>query len=139
MIHRSSVHHHATVNHCINCLEMKLLFVVAVFLIRMLGILFCCNFDHTFPFTELKLYTFDGRHTTAKLSASIGGDLIQLTPKQRPAKERNGKVAWFQKDGTSCTPDPVESSVSPHDAKHVSCNKSQSSESNNLFWKLIMP
>ncbi|XP_075878766.1 adhesion G protein-coupled receptor L4 isoform X2 [Nelusetta ayraudi] len=42
---------------------------------------------------ELKLFTFDGRHTKAKLSASMAGDLIHLTPKQRPAKERNGSVS----------------------------------------------
>lgn len=51
------------------------------------------------PSAELKVFTFDGRHTKAKLSASMAGDHINLTPKQRPAKDRNGKVALlaFQK------------------------------------------
>ncbi|XP_059197863.1 adhesion G protein-coupled receptor L4 isoform X2 [Centropristis striata] len=42
---------------------------------------------------ELKLFTFDARHTKAKLSASMGGDHINLTPKLRQAEERNGSVS----------------------------------------------
>lgn len=45
--------------------------------------------------TELKLFTFDALHIKAKLSASMGGDHIQLTPKLRPEEDRNGKVADF--------------------------------------------
>ncbi|XP_029989109.1 adhesion G protein-coupled receptor L4 [Sphaeramia orbicularis] len=42
---------------------------------------------------ELKLFTFDARHTKAKLSASMGGDTINLTPKLKPETERNGSVS----------------------------------------------
>ncbi|KAK2835444.1 hypothetical protein Q5P01_015928 [Channa striata] len=42
---------------------------------------------------ELKLITFDARHTKAKLSASMGGDHINLSPKVRPEEERNGSVS----------------------------------------------
>ncbi|KAF7662831.1 hypothetical protein LDENG_00225910 [Lucifuga dentata] len=42
---------------------------------------------------ELKLFTFDVRHTKAKLSASMGGDHINLTPKLRPDEGRNGSVS----------------------------------------------
>uniref|UniRef100_A0A8D0AUV4 Adhesion G protein-coupled receptor L4 n=1 Tax=Sander lucioperca TaxID=283035 RepID=A0A8D0AUV4_SANLU len=42
---------------------------------------------------ELKLFTFDARHTTAKLSASMGGNHIHLSPKLRPEEDRNGSVS----------------------------------------------
>ncbi|XP_068447888.1 adhesion G protein-coupled receptor L4 [Clinocottus analis] len=42
---------------------------------------------------EMKLFTFDARHIKAKLSASMGGDLINLTPKLRPEEDRNGSVS----------------------------------------------
>ncbi|XP_049911900.1 adhesion G protein-coupled receptor L4 [Epinephelus moara] len=42
---------------------------------------------------ELKLFTFDARHTKAKLAASMGGDHINLTPKLRPEEDRNGSVS----------------------------------------------
>ncbi|KAF3690846.1 Adhesion G protein-coupled receptor L4 Precursor [Channa argus] len=42
---------------------------------------------------ELQLFTFDARHTKAKLSASMGGDHINLTPKVRPEEDRNGSVS----------------------------------------------
>ncbi|XP_070765228.1 adhesion G protein-coupled receptor L4 [Enoplosus armatus] len=42
---------------------------------------------------ELKLFTFDARHTKAKLSASMAGDHINLTPKLRPEEDRNGSVS----------------------------------------------
>ncbi|TMS20495.1 Adhesion G protein-coupled receptor L4 [Larimichthys crocea] len=42
---------------------------------------------------ELKLFTFDARHTKAKLSASMEGDHINLIPKPRPEEERNGSVS----------------------------------------------
>ncbi|XP_032382303.1 adhesion G protein-coupled receptor L4 [Etheostoma spectabile] len=42
---------------------------------------------------ELKLFTFNARHTTAKLSASMGGNHIHLTPKLRPEEDRNGSVS----------------------------------------------
>lgn len=41
--------------------------------------------------TELKLFTFDVQQTKAKLSASMGGDRISLTPKLTPKDGRNGK------------------------------------------------
>ncbi|XP_053177949.1 adhesion G protein-coupled receptor L4 [Scomber japonicus] len=41
---------------------------------------------------ELKLFTFDARDTK-KLSASMGGDHINLTPKLRPGESRNGTVS----------------------------------------------
>uniref|UniRef100_A0A8C7Z8B3 Adhesion G protein-coupled receptor L4 n=1 Tax=Oryzias sinensis TaxID=183150 RepID=A0A8C7Z8B3_9TELE len=40
---------------------------------------------------ELKLFTFDVQQTKAKLSASMGGDRISLTPKLMPKDGRNGK------------------------------------------------
>ncbi|KAG8003725.1 Adhesion G protein-coupled receptor L4 [Nibea albiflora] len=51
---------------------------------------------------ELKLFTFDARHTKAKLSASMEGDHINLIPKPRPEEDRNGKVTQFKcfKDGS---------------------------------------
>ncbi|KAI3368252.1 hypothetical protein L3Q82_007972 [Scortum barcoo] len=42
---------------------------------------------------ELKLFTFDARHIKAKLSASMAGDHINLTPKLRPEEDRNGSVS----------------------------------------------
>uniref|UniRef100_A0A3P9MLF8 Adhesion G protein-coupled receptor L4 n=2 Tax=Oryzias latipes TaxID=8090 RepID=A0A3P9MLF8_ORYLA len=42
---------------------------------------------------ELKLFTFDVRQTKAKLSASMGGDQISLTPKLKPKDGRNGSVS----------------------------------------------
>ncbi|XP_047443995.1 adhesion G protein-coupled receptor L4 [Mugil cephalus] len=42
---------------------------------------------------ELKLFTFDARHTKANLSATMGGDYINLTPKPRPEEDRNGSVS----------------------------------------------
>lgn len=42
---------------------------------------------------EVKLFTFEAHHTKAKLSASMGGDHINLTLKVRPEEDRNGKVA----------------------------------------------
>lgn len=41
----------------------------------------------------MKLYTFDARQTKARVSASVAGDHINLSPKLRAAKDRNGKVA----------------------------------------------
>lgn len=40
----------------------------------------------------MKVFTFDVHHTKAKLSASMGGDYINLTPKLRPEEDRNGKM-----------------------------------------------
>uniref|UniRef100_A0A7N9AVY7 Adhesion G protein-coupled receptor L4 n=1 Tax=Mastacembelus armatus TaxID=205130 RepID=A0A7N9AVY7_9TELE len=42
---------------------------------------------------ELKLFIFDARHVKPKLSASMGGDHINLTPKLRPHEEINGSVS----------------------------------------------
>ncbi|KAG7513755.1 adhesion G protein-coupled receptor L4 [Solea senegalensis] len=42
---------------------------------------------------ELKLFTFDAHHTKTKLSASMGGDHISLTPKLRPDGDKNGSVS----------------------------------------------
>uniref|UniRef100_A0A665UXW1 Adhesion G protein-coupled receptor L4 n=1 Tax=Echeneis naucrates TaxID=173247 RepID=A0A665UXW1_ECHNA len=42
---------------------------------------------------ELKLYTFDSHHTKAKLSTSMGGDHINLTPRSRPEEDRNRSVS----------------------------------------------
>ncbi|XP_033937307.1 adhesion G protein-coupled receptor L4 [Pseudochaenichthys georgianus] len=42
---------------------------------------------------ELKLFTFNARHTKAKLSVTMGGDHINLTPKLRPEEDRNGSVS----------------------------------------------
>ncbi|KAM7387911.1 hypothetical protein PAMP_024122 [Pampus punctatissimus] len=42
---------------------------------------------------EMKLFTFVARNTKAKLSASMGGDHINLTPKLRPGESRNGSVS----------------------------------------------
>ncbi|XP_041863096.1 adhesion G protein-coupled receptor L4 [Melanotaenia boesemani] len=42
---------------------------------------------------ELKLFTFDPHHTKAKLTVSMGGDHISLTPKPRPEEDRNGSVS----------------------------------------------
>uniref|UniRef100_G3P4Q8 Adhesion G protein-coupled receptor L4 n=1 Tax=Gasterosteus aculeatus aculeatus TaxID=481459 RepID=G3P4Q8_GASAC len=42
---------------------------------------------------ELKVFTFDVRHMKATLSASMGGDHINLTPKLRPQGDRNGSVS----------------------------------------------
>ena len=41
--------------------------------------------------TELKLFTFEAHQIKAKLSVSMGGDHINLTPKLKPEEERNGK------------------------------------------------
>lgn len=41
----------------------------------------------------MKLYTFDAGETKARVSASVAGDHINLSPKLRAAKDRNGKVA----------------------------------------------
>ncbi|KAM9761593.1 adhesion G protein-coupled receptor L4 [Menidia menidia] len=41
---------------------------------------------------ELKLFTFEAQ-TKTKLSVSMGGDHINLTPKLRPEEERNGSVS----------------------------------------------
>ncbi|XP_008295159.1 adhesion G protein-coupled receptor L4 [Stegastes partitus] len=45
------------------------------------------------PEMELKLVTLDARHTKARVSASMGGDHINLTPKQRPEGDGNGSVS----------------------------------------------
>ncbi|XP_044057061.1 adhesion G protein-coupled receptor L4 [Siniperca chuatsi] len=42
---------------------------------------------------ELKLFTFDASHMKPKLSASMAGDHITLTPKLRPEEDRNGSVS----------------------------------------------
>ncbi|CAI5685256.1 adhesion G protein-coupled receptor L4 isoform X2 [Oreochromis niloticus] len=42
---------------------------------------------------EVKLFTFEAHHTKAKLSASMGGDHINLTAKVRPEEDRNGSVS----------------------------------------------
>ncbi|XP_042078414.1 adhesion G protein-coupled receptor L4 isoform X2 [Haplochromis burtoni] len=42
---------------------------------------------------EVKLFTFEAHHTKAKLSASMGGDHINLTLKVRPEEDRNGSVS----------------------------------------------
>ncbi|XP_062252001.1 adhesion G protein-coupled receptor L4 [Platichthys flesus] len=42
---------------------------------------------------ELKLFTFDARHTKAKVSASMGGDHMDLTRTLRPEEDRNGSVS----------------------------------------------
>ncbi|TDH08637.1 hypothetical protein EPR50_G00099660 [Perca flavescens] len=42
---------------------------------------------------ELKLFTFDARRITTKLSAFMGGNHIHLTPKLRPGEDRNGSVS----------------------------------------------
>ncbi|KAM3875679.1 adhesion G protein-coupled receptor L4 [Diretmus argenteus] len=42
---------------------------------------------------ELKLYTFDVREKKAKLSVSMGGDQINLSPKSTPEEDRNGSVS----------------------------------------------
>uniref|UniRef100_A0A3B3CH10 Adhesion G protein-coupled receptor L4 n=1 Tax=Oryzias melastigma TaxID=30732 RepID=A0A3B3CH10_ORYME len=42
---------------------------------------------------ELKLVTFDVQQTKAKLSVSMGGDQISLTPKKKPMDGRNGSVS----------------------------------------------
>uniref|UniRef100_A0A8C4H6N1 Adhesion G protein-coupled receptor L4 n=1 Tax=Dicentrarchus labrax TaxID=13489 RepID=A0A8C4H6N1_DICLA len=42
---------------------------------------------------ELKLFTFDAQHTKAKVSASMAGDHINLTPKLRPQEDKNGSVS----------------------------------------------
>lgn len=41
----------------------------------------------------MKLHTFDARRNKARVSASMAGDHINLSPKLREAKDRNGKVA----------------------------------------------
>ncbi|KAM9848895.1 adhesion G protein-coupled receptor L4 [Aulostomus maculatus] len=42
---------------------------------------------------EIKLFTFEANHKKAKLSASMGGDHINLTPKLRPGEDRNESVS----------------------------------------------
>ncbi|KAM4628873.1 adhesion G protein-coupled receptor L4 [Polymixia lowei] len=42
---------------------------------------------------ELKLVTFDVRQTKTKLSVSMGGDHINLSPKSRTEESRNGSVS----------------------------------------------
>ncbi|XP_072245495.1 adhesion G protein-coupled receptor L4 [Leuresthes tenuis] len=42
---------------------------------------------------ELKLFTFEAHQIKAKLSVSMGGDHINLTPRLRPEEERNGSVS----------------------------------------------
>ncbi|XP_034439362.1 adhesion G protein-coupled receptor L4 [Hippoglossus hippoglossus] len=42
---------------------------------------------------ELKLFTFDARHTKAKVSASMGGDHMELTRRLGPEEDRNGSVS----------------------------------------------
>ncbi|KAK7889437.1 hypothetical protein WMY93_024997 [Mugilogobius chulae] len=42
---------------------------------------------------ELKLVTFEAKQTKAKLSAMMGGDVMNLTPKVKPKNERNGSVS----------------------------------------------
>ncbi|XP_076007400.1 adhesion G protein-coupled receptor L4 [Genypterus blacodes] len=42
---------------------------------------------------ELKVLTFDIRQAKAKLSVSMGGDHMSLTPKLRPEEARNGSVS----------------------------------------------
>uniref|UniRef100_A0A674MV50 Adhesion G protein-coupled receptor L4 n=1 Tax=Takifugu rubripes TaxID=31033 RepID=A0A674MV50_TAKRU len=57
---------------------------------------------------EVKLYTFDARQPKAKLSASMAGDHINLSPKLRAAEDSNGKVALlaFSNAATICASDP---------------------------------
>uniref|UniRef100_A0A3Q1EKA4 Adhesion G protein-coupled receptor L4 n=1 Tax=Acanthochromis polyacanthus TaxID=80966 RepID=A0A3Q1EKA4_9TELE len=45
------------------------------------------------PEMELKLFTFDAQNTKPKLSASMGGDHINLMPKLKPEDDRNGSVS----------------------------------------------
>uniref|UniRef100_A0A3P8S5X1 Adhesion G protein-coupled receptor L4 n=1 Tax=Amphiprion percula TaxID=161767 RepID=A0A3P8S5X1_AMPPE len=45
------------------------------------------------PEMELKLFTFDAQHAKPKLSASMGGDHINLMPKLKPEDDRNGSVS----------------------------------------------
>ncbi|CAL1593551.1 unnamed protein product [Knipowitschia caucasica] len=42
---------------------------------------------------ELKLVTFEATQTKAKLSATMGRDVVNLTPKVKPREERNGQVS----------------------------------------------
>uniref|UniRef100_A0A3B4AB58 Adhesion G protein-coupled receptor L4 n=1 Tax=Periophthalmus magnuspinnatus TaxID=409849 RepID=A0A3B4AB58_9GOBI len=42
---------------------------------------------------ELKLVTFEAKQSKAKLSATLGGDEVNLMPKVKPKNERNGSVA----------------------------------------------
>ncbi|XP_072294862.1 adhesion G protein-coupled receptor L4 [Eucyclogobius newberryi] len=42
---------------------------------------------------ELKAVTFEARQTKAKLSATMGGDEMSLTPKVKPRNERSGRVS----------------------------------------------
>uniref|UniRef100_A0A8C5DLH6 Adhesion G protein-coupled receptor L4 n=1 Tax=Gouania willdenowi TaxID=441366 RepID=A0A8C5DLH6_GOUWI len=42
---------------------------------------------------ELKIYTFDAQQTKPKLSVSLGGDHINLTPKLQPQEDTNGSVS----------------------------------------------
>lgn len=53
----------------------------------------------------MKLYTFDADQTKARVSASVAGDHINLSPKLRAAKDRNGKVALlaFSNVAAICT------------------------------------
>lgn len=63
--------------------------IIVIFIFKFLDIL-----DFFFSSTtELKLFTFNARHTKAKLSVTMGGDHINLTPKLRPEEDRNGKEA----------------------------------------------
>lgn len=42
---------------------------------------------------ELKVVTFEARQTKAKLSATMGGDVVSLTPKVKPKNDKNGSVS----------------------------------------------
>uniref|UniRef100_A0A3Q3WAP9 Adhesion G protein-coupled receptor L4 n=1 Tax=Mola mola TaxID=94237 RepID=A0A3Q3WAP9_MOLML len=65
---------------------------------------------------ELKVVTFDARHTKAKLSASMAGDHITLTPKPRPAKDRRSVSAVFVRYGSIA--DILKPSTDPGVADH---------------------
>ncbi|CAG01189.1 unnamed protein product, partial [Tetraodon nigroviridis] len=45
------------------------------------------------PDMEMKLYTIDAGQTKARVSASMAGDHINLSPKLQAAKDRNGSVS----------------------------------------------
>lgn len=64
----------------------------------------------------MKLVTFDASNTKAKLSASMGGDHINLTPKLRPVDGRNGNwdsniYSWFVLPSAFCIWIYVDSDV----------------------------
>lgn len=73
----------------------------------------CGVFFSLFSSAEVKLYTFDARQPKAKLSASMAGDHINLSPKLRAAEDSNGKVALlaFSNAATICTPGGTADSV----------------------------